>query len=41
MEESDPSVTPGFDPLLLALALPVIAALIVVALVIRKRSRNQ
>ncbi|MHA2059048.1 MAG: Kelch repeat-containing protein, partial [Candidatus Thorarchaeota archaeon] len=40
MEESDPT-TPGpsgFDPLLLALALPVIAAVVVVALIIRKRS---
>ncbi|MHA2323704.1 MAG: Kelch repeat-containing protein, partial [Candidatus Thorarchaeota archaeon] len=40
MEVSDPTtpVSSGFDPLLLALVLPVIAALVVVVLVIRKRS---
>ena len=40
MEEgTEPTTAPtGFDPLLLALALPVIAAVVVVALIIRRRN---
>ena len=38
MEESEPSTTTGFDPLLFVLALPIIAAVVVMALLIRRRA---
>jgi hypothetical protein len=39
MEESGPTTLPGFDPLLLALVLPVAAALVMVVLIIRRRAQ--